>query len=130
MKTKTYVKKFIVFNNIQHGFWLLLAYLHPKDHMNMSKWVGLFYKTNEQLNVSCFTRKPSSLKLVLHPQHMECKTTTIDSFQKRWQIGQNTKLEMFLNQRRSKRIKVQNDVPFGYAIKNIFMLNKSEFIIP
>jgi hypothetical protein len=39
-----------------------------------------------------------ALNLVLHPQHMECKPTTIDWFQKRWQIGQNTKLEIFLNQ--------------------------------
>jgi len=38
-----------------------------------------------------------ALNLVLHPQYMECKTTTVDCFQKRWQIGQNTKLEMFLN---------------------------------
>jgi hypothetical protein len=39
-----------------------------------------------------------ALNLVLHPQHMECKPITIDCFQKRWQIGQNTKLEKNLNQ--------------------------------
>jgi len=55
---------------------------------------------------------------------MECKPTTIDCFQKPWQIGQNTKLEFFLNPRRSKRIKVQNDVPFGYAIENIIYVEQ------
>jgi len=35
--------------------------------MNRSKWVGLFYKTNERLNVSSFTRKPSSLKPCVSP---------------------------------------------------------------
>jgi hypothetical protein len=28
-KKHTYVKKFIVFTIIQHGFWLLSLYLHP-----------------------------------------------------------------------------------------------------
>jgi hypothetical protein len=37
------------------------------------------------------------------------------------------KVRNFFEPRRNKRIKVQNDVPFGYVIENIIMLNKSEF---
>jgi hypothetical protein len=67
-----------------------------------------------------------ALNLVLHPQHMECKPTKIDYFQKRRQIGQNTKLEFFLNQGGAREQKFKMYL-LDMQIKILFMLNKSEF---
>jgi hypothetical protein len=37
-KKKTYVKKFIVFSIIRHGFWLLSSYSHPNGLGKLFKW--------------------------------------------------------------------------------------------
>jgi hypothetical protein len=36
----------------------------------------------------------------------------------------NHKVEFFFEPRRSKRIKVQNNLPFGYAIENIIYVEQ------
>ncbi len=58
---------------------------------------------------------------------MECKPTKIDYFQKQWQIGQNTKLEIFLNQGGAREQKFKIMYLLHMQLKRLFLLNKSEF---
>jgi len=92
--------------------------------MNMSKWVGLFYKTNEQLNVSSFTRKPSSLKPCASPTTYGMQTYNNWLLPKALANWAKHKVRKKFEPRRSKRIKVQSDVPFEYAIENIIYVGQ------
>ncbi len=62
-----------------------------------------------------------ALNLVLHPQHMECKQLTASKSDGKLSKTQSQK---FILTKEEKRIKVQNDVPFGYAIENIIYVEQ------
>jgi hypothetical protein len=68
--------------------------------MNRSKWVGLFYKTNEQLNVSSFTRKPSSLKPCASPTTYGMQQLTASKSDGK--LGKTQKVRIIVEPRRSR----------------------------